>query len=56
MLMVHLLKCKFQAEKRSTSWENTIERQRIDIQSFIEESPSLKHELELKFNFSYKGD
>ena len=54
VLIVHLLKCKFQAERRSASWENTIERQRIDIKSLIDESPSLKHEIYLKFNFAYK--
>jgi Domain of unknown function DUF29 len=54
VLITHLLKCKFQAERRGTSWENTIERQRIDIQELLEESPSLKHEIELKFSLAYK--
>jgi hypothetical protein len=54
VLIAHLLKCKFQAERRGTSWENTIERQRIDIKDLMDESPSLKNEMALKFNFAYK--
>lgn len=54
VLLVHLLKCKYQAEKRGSSWENTIERQRIDIKDLIDESPSLKHQIEEKFNLAYK--
>ena len=54
ILLVHLLKCKYQAERRGASWENIIERQRIDIKDLMEESPSLKHEIEVKFNLAYK--
>ena len=54
VLIVHLLKCKYQAGKRGSSWENTIERQRIDVKDLINESPSLKHELEVKFDLAYK--
>jgi NRPS condensation-like uncharacterized protein len=54
VLPVHLLKCKYQAKKRGQSWENTIEQQRIDIKGLIDESSSLKHQIEEKFNLAYK--
>jgi len=40
-LLVHLLKWQFQPERRSRSWQGTISRCRIDIDTIIEKSPSL---------------
>jgi len=42
VLLTHLLKWKFQAEKRSVSWELTIEEQRKRIARHLQENPSLK--------------
>ncbi|MFB2892162.1 DUF29 domain-containing protein [Aerosakkonemataceae cyanobacterium BLCC-F50] len=42
ILIGHLLKWQFQANKRSNSWSNTIDEQRFQILGLLQESPSLK--------------
>lgn len=42
-LIAHLLKWDFQPERRSRSWELTINEQRIRIKKHLRENPSLKH-------------
>ncbi|MFB2876536.1 DUF29 domain-containing protein [Floridanema aerugineum] len=42
VLIGHLLKWEFQANKRSNSWSNTIDEQRFQILGLLQESPSLK--------------
>ncbi|MCL1463980.1 DUF29 domain-containing protein [Argonema galeatum] len=42
ILLMHLLKYKYQPTKRSQSWLNTIEEHRIRIEDSFEDSPSLK--------------
>jgi hypothetical protein len=54
VLMAHLLKWKFQALRRSKSWKVTIKNQRMEINDLLEESPSLRSELEGKFIHAYK--
>jgi hypothetical protein len=54
VLLAHLLKWQFQSERRSNSWRNTIEEQRDEISELIEDSPSLKHELDEKLARAYK--
>src|SRR5437016_556236 len=54
LLLAHLLKWKFQAERRSNSWKYTIEEQRFELNELLEDSPSLNHELDLKFSLAYK--
>lgn len=54
ILMVHLLKWKFQPVKRSKSWKYTIKEQRIQLVDLLEESPSLINELALKLNHAYE--
>jgi hypothetical protein len=41
VLILHLLKWKFQAEKRSPSWKSTILAQRIELGRLLDDSPSL---------------
>lgn len=48
LILHHLLKWQYQSELRSDSWENTINRERLNIQSYLEGSPSLKRYLELQ--------
>ena len=43
VLLMHLLKWRFQPEGRSSSWRATINEQRVRIARRITESPSLKH-------------
>lgn len=42
ILLVHLLKWRYQPQKRSTSWRLSIREQRRRIVQLIEENPSLK--------------
>jgi hypothetical protein len=54
ILMAHLLKWKFQAARRSKSWMLTIKNQRMELNELLEDSPSLKKELETKFSHAYE--
>ena len=46
VLLMHLLKWQFQPDLRSRSWRNTINNQRDEIAALLEDSPSLKVEIE----------
>jgi hypothetical protein len=43
ILIAHLLKWQFQPDKQSSSWQGSIDEQRIQIIEQLEESPSLKN-------------
>lgn len=53
VLIVHLLKWKFQPVKRGNPWRLAIKEQRIKLMRLLEESPSLRHELALKIHETY---
>ena len=42
VLLTHLLKWRFQSEKRSPSWRRTIIRERINIEQHLIDNPGLK--------------
>lgn len=42
VLLMHLLKWKYQPEKRTPSWVNTIDEQREQLELILKDSPSLK--------------
>ena len=42
VLLMHLLKYQYQSEKRSSSWVSTIWEQFYQIESLLDDSPSLK--------------
>lgn len=46
VLLQHLLKWKFQSERRSPSWRATIVAQRDELFDLLEQSPSLRVEME----------
>lgn len=46
ILLAHLLKWKYQPERRGASWEKTITAQRKEISYALEESPSLAPKLQ----------
>ncbi len=46
VLMAHLLKWKYQADRRGASWEKTIKAQRKEISYTLDESPSLAPKLQ----------
>jgi hypothetical protein len=54
MLLAHLLKWVYQPYRRSRRWRATIKIQREDIRALLEESPSLKPELEQKLSDAYR--
>ena len=46
VLVLHLLKWRYQSDKRTGSWESTIRTQRREIEKLIRQSPSLRREVE----------
>ncbi|QKE40481.1 MAG: DUF29 domain-containing protein [Ferrovum myxofaciens] len=46
LLLTHLLKWKYQPERRGASWDSTIRTQRIAIESRLRKTPSLKASIE----------
>lgn len=45
VLLVHLLKCQFQAYRKGRSWRSTLEAQRTRIDIVLQGSPSLRPRL-----------
>jgi hypothetical protein len=41
LILHHLLKWHYQPEKRSRSWVKTIQRERLNIEIYLEDAPSL---------------
>lgn len=54
VLLSHLLKWQYQPERRSKSWERTIREQRKRISLLLDDSPSLKSEIEQKLADAYE--
>lgn len=46
IILLHLLKWQFQPEKRSRSWATSLLEHRERVRELLEDSPSLKNELE----------
>ncbi|MFB2979804.1 DUF29 domain-containing protein [Microseira sp. BLCC-F43] len=55
VLIGHLLKWEYQAERRSRSWLMTIRVQRRDTQELLDENPSLKPYLQETLQKIYEG-
>jgi len=53
VLIGHLLKWQYQSHRRTRSWIATIAIQRLEITELIEESPSLKPDLEAALRQAY---
>lgn len=54
ILISHLIKWRFQPSRQGNSWKVTIKEQRRQVIDLLNESPSLKHELELKLTRAYE--
>lgn len=54
VVLMHLLKYKYQSEKRSNSWSYTIFEHRERIREYLEDSPSLKNYIIAIFDKSYR--
>ncbi len=46
ILMAHLLKWKYQSDRRGSSWENTIHNQRDKLTKLLKKMPSLRRMLQ----------
>ena len=53
-LLAHLLKWRYQAKRRSRSWEGTIARERIEIEDTLSEEPSLRSHLNETMEKAYR--
>lgn len=42
VLLIHLLKCQFQPDRKSRSWLDTLREQRAELASLLADSPSLR--------------
>lgn len=54
VLLKHLLKCEFQPEKRSASWDATIKEQRRRVSRLLNENPSLQAKLDACIRDAYE--
>ncbi len=54
VLLLHLLKWRFQPEFRSTSWRLSVEEQRLQVASHLADNPSLKALLGTAISDSYR--
>jgi hypothetical protein len=45
ILLIHLLKWRWQSDKRSFSWKNSVENARDELIDLFEQSPSLKNKV-----------
>ena len=45
VLVLHLLKCQFQPEEKSSSWLGSIHEQRTQVLDLLEQNPSLSREV-----------
>ena len=52
-LLQHMLKYKYQIEKRTKSWAKTIANSRLEIDEIVKENPSLKREIPALINDAY---
>jgi hypothetical protein len=54
VLIMHLLKCQYQPQKKTNSWIKTINEQRDQIELVLADSPSLRPYLTSKLGEIYK--
>jgi hypothetical protein len=54
VLLAHLLKWQFQSYIRSKSWQRIIKEQRKRIKLLLQDSPSLKYEIEQEIASAYE--
>jgi hypothetical protein len=53
VLIMHLLKWKYQPDKQSKSWSRTIDNQRNEIENLLIDSPSLRGQLTIALGIIY---
>lgn len=55
VILIHLLKCRFQPERRTSSWVATLGEQRDQVAHLLEQSPSLKASLDQYISDAYRS-
>jgi hypothetical protein len=55
VLMLHLMKWRFQPEKRTASWEASIKVQRMDLLEHLQDNPSLRPLIATILEKAFKG-
>lgn len=55
VLLLHLLKWKYQPQRRSRSWRGTVVRERTNAERVLEDNPGLKPRREQLFATAYGG-
>jgi Domain of unknown function DUF29 len=55
VLLLHLLKWRYQPLRRGTSWKATVEIQRLDVSAVLKDNPSLKPKSNDYLAQAYKG-
>jgi hypothetical protein len=53
VLLMHLLKCEYQPDMKSSSWRGTIHTQRSQLRGLLEENPSLRREFSQRAQRAY---
>ena len=58
VLLAHLLKWQHQPDRRTNSWVSTVVTQRTEILLLLDESPSLKHDMDstIEKAYGFAGD
>ena len=54
VLLLHLLKWRFQSDRQGTSWRLSIKEQRIRLKSHLEDNPSLKSQIDWGITQAYQ--
>ncbi len=54
VLLMHMLKLRYQPEKQTRSWQASVKVQRKQVAEFLEESPSLRPELQRFLDVAYE--
>jgi hypothetical protein len=54
VLLAHLLKWQYQPDRRSNSWVSTVVTQRREIMLLLDESPSLRHDMDSSIEKAYR--
>lgn len=55
LILIHLLKCRFQSERKTTSWLATLGEQRDQVAHLLEQSPSLNASLDQYISDAYRS-
>ena len=55
VILVHLLKWQYQPDRRSDSWQSTLDEQRWNVREILQENPSLRRQPSEMLDAAYKS-